>query len=109
VKAALTSSRASVLLNGSPTEEFDVWWELRQGDPLSPLLFFLVMERFYVGILEACQAGVDLTEVQQISEMIGFYAVRLPFTDWGFPLGCNMNCIDSWKSMIDKFNKKLSS
>ncbi|GJU95115.1 RNA-directed DNA polymerase, eukaryota, reverse transcriptase zinc-binding domain protein [Tanacetum coccineum] len=36
-------------------------------------------------------------------------ADHLPFTYLGVPVGCNMNHIDSWKPMIDKFNKKLSS
>ncbi|XP_058783223.1 uncharacterized protein LOC131657889 [Vicia villosa] len=38
------NSSMSVLVNGSPTKEFVVEKDLRQGDPLSPFLFVLVTE-----------------------------------------------------------------
>ncbi|XP_058726575.1 uncharacterized mitochondrial protein AtMg01250-like [Vicia villosa] len=44
--ACVRSASASVLVNGSPMEEFQLRRELRQGDPLSPFLFLLVAEGF---------------------------------------------------------------
>lgn len=57
IRACLTSSKASVLVNGSPTDEFKLFRGLRQGDPLSPFLFLFVMEALHVMIEKAKIAG----------------------------------------------------
>nr|GEX83317.1 putative RNA-directed DNA polymerase, eukaryota, reverse transcriptase zinc-binding domain protein [Tanacetum cinerariifolium] len=58
VRACLYSSRASILINGSPTFEFFIKRGLRQGDPLSPFLFILVMEGLHCAMSNAVNSGL---------------------------------------------------
>ncbi|XP_058222977.1 uncharacterized protein LOC131332700 [Rhododendron vialii] len=46
IKACVTSATMSILINGSPSFEFKMERGLRQGDPLSPLLFNIVAEGY---------------------------------------------------------------
>ncbi|GAU25751.1 hypothetical protein TSUD_216830 [Trifolium subterraneum] len=55
IEECICTASASVLVNGSPTEEFPLERGLRQGDPLSPFLFLLAAE----GLNVLMQAMVD--------------------------------------------------
>ncbi|KAK9077004.1 hypothetical protein SSX86_005339 [Deinandra increscens subsp. villosa] len=58
IRVCLSSTRSSVLVNGSPTGEFTLGRGLRQGDPLAPFLFILIMEGLHVFVEDACDAGL---------------------------------------------------
>ncbi|XP_076912829.1 uncharacterized protein LOC143571228 [Bidens hawaiensis] len=57
VKEILDSARSAVLVNGSPTFEFKCEKGLRQGDPLSPFLFLIVMETLSWMLSKAREIG----------------------------------------------------
>ncbi|GJX55973.1 RNA-directed DNA polymerase, eukaryota [Tanacetum coccineum] len=54
---AYDSVRDSILVNGSPTQEFYFEQGLRQGDPLSSFLFLLVMEDLHISFVRAMDGG----------------------------------------------------
>jgi hypothetical protein len=54
----LSSSKLSVLINGSPSKEFSVWRGLCQGDPISPILFDIVAEGLSVLFQKASRGNV---------------------------------------------------
>ncbi|GJT78825.1 RNA-directed DNA polymerase, eukaryota [Tanacetum coccineum] len=58
IRGCLHSSKASVLVNGSPTNEFLFHRGLRQGNPLSPFLFILVMESLHVAFQQFIDRGM---------------------------------------------------
>ncbi|GJZ39767.1 RNA-directed DNA polymerase, eukaryota, partial [Tanacetum coccineum] len=58
IQNCLNSSKGSILINGSPTEEFQFYKGLKQGDPLSPFLFVLVMESLHISFQRMVDVGM---------------------------------------------------
>ncbi|GJS89128.1 RNA-directed DNA polymerase, eukaryota [Tanacetum coccineum] len=57
IRGTFSSARASVLVNGSPSNEFYFHCGLKQGDPLSPYLFILIMESLHMSFSQAVDEG----------------------------------------------------
>ncbi|GKB18971.1 RNA-directed DNA polymerase, eukaryota [Tanacetum coccineum] len=76
IHSCLRSSRGSILINGSPTEEFQFFRGLKQGDPLSPFLFILVMESLHISFQRVVNAGLfnglNISSMVNLSHL--FYA-----------------------------------
>ncbi|GJR97627.1 RNA-directed DNA polymerase, eukaryota [Tanacetum coccineum] len=76
IQKCLRSSRGSILINGSPTEEFSFFKGLKQGDPLSPFLFILIMESLHLSFQSVVDVdlfkGINLSPLVNLSHM--FYA-----------------------------------
>lgn len=55
IQGCLKTSRAYVLVNGSPTDKFEITKGVRQGDPLSSFLFIIAME----GLNQAINSAIE--------------------------------------------------
>ena len=58
VSGLLATSSTQILLNGSPGDRIEHRRGLRQGDPLSPVLFILVMDVLYHMVKKASEEGL---------------------------------------------------
>ncbi|GKE37130.1 RNA-directed DNA polymerase, eukaryota, partial [Tanacetum coccineum] len=58
ISGCLNSAKGSVLINGSPTLKFQFHKGLKQGDPLSPFLFILVMESLHLSFQRVMEVGL---------------------------------------------------
>lgn len=58
MRGCISSASVSILLNGSPTSEFNMEKGLRQEDPLPPFLFIIAAETINVLMLEAIEKNI---------------------------------------------------
>ncbi|XP_071731071.1 uncharacterized protein [Rutidosis leptorrhynchoides] len=83
IRACLSSSSISILINGSPTKEFSLERGIRQGDPISSFLFIIVAEGLNIltkralanGQLQGQKVGHDnlvVTHLQYADDTIFF-------------------------------------
>ncbi|GAU35959.1 hypothetical protein TSUD_207630 [Trifolium subterraneum] len=79
IKECVCTATASILVNGSPTDEFPLERGLRQGDPLSPFLFLLAAEGRNV-LMEAAVA-YNLFTGYSIGERDSVTVSHLQFAD----------------------------
>ncbi|KAK3206963.1 hypothetical protein Dsin_021009 [Dipteronia sinensis] len=116
------SPNLSILINGSPTEQFGIYKGLRQGDPLSPLLFNISIEVLNRMLIKASSIrmlegarfgsnGVHITHLQFADDTIVFlrpkkeYILNLKRTLRCFELISGLR-INFLKSCLVKVGKK---
>uniref|UniRef100_A0A2N9EL19 Reverse transcriptase domain-containing protein n=1 Tax=Fagus sylvatica TaxID=28930 RepID=A0A2N9EL19_FAGSY len=132
IESCISSVQFSVLVNGSPEGFFSCSRGLRQGDPLSPLLFLLVMEVLSrmlrkveeEGLIRGFKAGskqggvnmaksemVPVGEVQNIAELADSLCCHiggLPLSYLGMPLGASYKAVAVWNPILEKLERRLS-
>nr|GEY29417.1 RNA-directed DNA polymerase, eukaryota, reverse transcriptase zinc-binding domain protein [Tanacetum cinerariifolium] len=101
ILGCFNNATSSILINGSPTREFNIQRGLRQGDPLSPFLFIIAMEGLHVAIEDAIAAGLYRGfKVRNISLSHLFFADNALFIgDW------SSENISSLVSILECFHK----
>ncbi|XP_028122593.1 uncharacterized protein LOC114319737 [Camellia sinensis] len=113
MKTCVITTMVSVLVNGSPTEEFQPQKGLRQGDPLSPFLFIVAAEGLNLLLGRAIEKGLfkgaSVGSNQLGISHLQFADDTIIFCEGGLPLGANPRRKSTWDPVVAKFQKKLSS
>ncbi|GJS49240.1 RNA-directed DNA polymerase, eukaryota, reverse transcriptase zinc-binding domain protein [Tanacetum coccineum] len=121
-KVVLCLQGVSVIVNGSPTKEFQFYKGLKQGDPLSSFLFILVTESLHVSFQKVVDAGlcinmnksklmgisVDGDIVEQAALKIECVTLKSPFSYLVSKVGGLMSRIHSWDETVDCMIARLS-
>ncbi|GJV91486.1 RNA-directed DNA polymerase, eukaryota [Tanacetum coccineum] len=107
-------AKASVLVNGSPSREFQFQCGLKQGDPLAPLLFILVMESLHLAFSRVVEAGifkgvgVSRLDIETAATSIGCSIMDNQFRYLGVMVGSNMSRHKAWVDVVLKLRSRLS-
>lgn len=74
ISGLLASSSTQILLNGSPGDKIEHCRGLRQGDPLSPMLFILVMDVLCLLIKKASEELLQPLARSALQHRVSLYA-----------------------------------
>ncbi|GJT19888.1 RNA-directed DNA polymerase, eukaryota, partial [Tanacetum coccineum] len=135
---AFDSVGGSILVNGSPTIEFQFHKGLKQGDPLSSFLFILIMESLHLSFQNVVREGmfkgvsigpslnlshlfhvddvksklmgiaVEDDKVSQAALSIGCSTFTTLFSYLGVKVGGMMSRTQAWNEIVNKSETRLS-
>nr|GEW48378.1 RNA-directed DNA polymerase, eukaryota, reverse transcriptase zinc-binding domain protein [Tanacetum cinerariifolium] len=92
IQCCLKSSRGSILVNGSPTDEFQFFKGLKQGDPLK------------INMCKSKIMGVNVegSYVNQAAVKLGCQVLTSPFIYLGTKVGGTMFRVQAWQEVVEK-------
>nr|GEZ92835.1 hypothetical protein [Tanacetum cinerariifolium] len=133
IRGTFSSAMASILVNGSPTSELPFFCGLKQGDPLAPFLFILIMESLHICFSRAVSdgffkgidiqasglkinllksqvlgVGVPRNIVHQGASLVGYAVMQTPFRYLGVSVGEQMSRKSTWVNTIQELHSRLS-
>lgn len=114
IQWCISTASFAVLVNGSPTNFFPASRGLRQGDPLSPLLFILVMEVLsrmlakatHAGLISGFSVGRANSALLQVSYLL-FADDTIIFCDNDCEQIINLRCILVWFEAVSGLRVNL--
>ncbi|GKA50366.1 RNA-directed DNA polymerase, eukaryota [Tanacetum coccineum] len=135
INGCFATAMGSVLVNGSPTSEFQFQKGLKQGDPISPFLFILIMETLNLSFNRVIEAnlfkGISINssfsishlfmlmtlfswvngavDVKVAANLVGCFTFTSPFEYFDVKVGDNMLRINSWDEVLSKVSNRLSN
>ncbi|GJR81590.1 RNA-directed DNA polymerase, eukaryota [Tanacetum coccineum] len=137
IRGTFSSARASVLVNGSLSNEFSFYCGLKQGDPLSHFLFILIMESLHLSFLDRAVdegiinilkcfflasglkinihksqllgVGIPRNVVTQAAASLGCGVMLNQFRYLGVMVGKCMSRHQAWDDVVLKLRSRLSN